>query len=325
MKRRRFIAATAILAGALSLGSTVAFAESKNLVYITPDSGVSFWRYVGTGAAKAAEDAGYMLKVLSSNNDAQTQLKNAQDAITKGVAGIVVSPTDSSTAPSVLKLAADAGIPVAIADIGTESGEYVAFIGSDNFGGAKGIGEITAAKLLENGWTDGSYGIIGIPQARINGQLRTRGFREAMADAGVTKEVPMFEMKQFTAEESFKFAQDMITANPDLRAIFIQTDTAAVGAQRAVRAARKTDDILVAAFDGTPELYDLIKGGKILGSGMQQPYLMGFTAAEALASHLSGDAVEKEISLPILVGTTENIGELGDAINLNVFAGELNK
>ena len=101
MKRRRFIAVTAMLASALSLGSTAAFAESRNLVYITPDSGVSFWRYVGTGAEKAAQEADYTLEVLSSNNDAQTQLKNAQDAITKGVAGIVISPTDSSTAPSV--------------------------------------------------------------------------------------------------------------------------------------------------------------------------------------------------------------------------------
>ena len=323
MQRRNFIAILAMFASALAFGNGPAFAQSKNMVYITPDSGVSFWRYVGTGAKKAAEEAGYSLEILSSSNDAQTQLKNAQDAITKGVAGIVISPTDSSTAPSVLKLAADAGIPVTIADIGTESGEHVAFIGSDNFGGAKGIGEVTAAKLVEKGWTGGSYGIIGIPQARINGQLRTNGFREAMAAAGVTNEVPMFEMKQFTAEESFKFAQDMITANPDLRAIFIQTDSAAVGAQRAVRAARKTDDILVAAFDGTPELYDLIKDGKILGSGMQQPYLMGYTAAQALASHLGGQTVEKEILLPILVGTTDNVSSLGAEINLNVFAGEL--
>lgn len=325
MKRRNFIAATAVLASLLSLGSTTAFAQSKNLVYITPDSGTSFWRYVGTGAQKAAEEAGYTLEMLSSNNDAQTQLKNAQDAIAKGVAGIVISPTDSSTAPSVLKLAADAGIPVTIADIGTESGDFVAFVGSDNFGGAKGIGEATAAKLKEKGFSDGSYGIIGIPQTRINGQKRTNGFREAMAAGGVTKEVPMFEMKTFTAEESFKFAQDMITANQDLRAIFIQTDSAAVGAQRAVKAARKTDDILVAAFDGTPELYDLIKSGDILGSGMQQPYLMGFTAAKALTSHLSGEKVEKEILLPILVGTSDNVDKLGDEINLNVFAGELKK
>lgn len=323
MKRRSFIAASVAFAGAMAFGTAPSYAQSQELVYITPDAGVSFWRYVGTGAAAAAQNGGYSLTVLSSSNDAQTQLQNAQDAIARGVAGIVISPTDSTTAPSVLNLAAEAGVPVTIADIGTESGDFVAFVGSDNYGGAYGIGEATAARMAENGWTDGSYGIIAIPQARINGQLRTNGFREAMAAGGITSEAPMFEMRTFTAEESFRFAQDMITANPDLRAIFIQTDSAAVGAQRAVRAARRADDILVAAFDGTPELYDLIESGAVLGSGMQQPYLMGFTAAEALVAHLGGETVENEILLPILVATTDNLGDLGDEINLNVFAGEL--
>ncbi|KAG1650445.1 Ribose import ATP-binding protein RbsA [Nymphon striatum] len=320
MKRRSLLAATVAIAGSMMFGGGSAFAESKEFVYITPDAGASFWRYVGTGAAAAAKEAGYKIETLSSNQDAQTQLKNVQDAITKGVAGIVISPTDSSTAPSALKLAQDAGIPVAIADIGTNSGEYVTLIGSDNYGGAKGIGEATAAKLIEKGWTDGSYGIIGIPQTRINGQARTKGFRDAMNAGGITKEVSMFEMKAFTAEESFKFAQDMMTASPDLRAIFVQTDGAAVGAARAVKAARKSNDIIVAAFDGTPELVDLIKKGEVLGSGMQQPYLMGFSAAELLAKHIAGETVEKEVALPILVGTTDNIAGMLEEVNLNVFA-----
>ena len=108
-------------------------------------------------------------------------------------------------------------------------------------------------------------------------------------------------------------------------AIFVQSDIQSVGAQRAVRAARKTDEMIIAAFDGTPELVDLIKQGAVVGSGMQQPYLMGFTAAEALAKHIGGETVEKETLLPILIGTTDNLDGMLDEINLNVFAGELNQ
>lgn len=323
MKRRSILMATAALAASMTFGGTAAFAQSKELVYITPSLGVSFWRYVGTGAEAAAVEAGYTLEMLDSNNDALTQLKNVQDAIARGVAGIVISPTDSSTAPSALNLAEAAGIPVTIADIGTTGGEHVAFIGSDNLGGARGIGDAAAAEMQARGWTDGSYGIIGIPQTRINGQLRTQGFREAMAAVGMTKEVTMSEMRNFTPAESFRFAQDMMTANPDLRVIFVQSDAASVGAARAVKAARRSGDVLIAAFDGTPELVDLIKSGDVLGSGMQQPYLMGFTASQALISHIAGEEVEAEILLPILVGTTANVGDLGEEINLNVFAGEL--
>lgn len=323
MKRRTMLAATAAIAGSLVFGSGAAFAQSKEMVYITPSLNVSFWRYVATGAEAAAKKGGYTLRSLDSNNDAKTQLKNVQDAIAQGVAGIVISPTDSSTAPSALKLAQDAGIPVTIADIGTTDGEFVSFIGSDNYGGAKGIGEATAKVMTAKGWTDGAYGIIGIPQARINGQLRTKGFQEAMAAAGFKTEVPMQQMQTFTPDESFRFAQDMITANPNLRAIFVQSDAQSIGAQKAVKAARKSGEIIVAAFDGTPELLELIKQGEIVGSGMQQPYLMGFTAAEALTKHIGGEKVEKEILLPILVGTTENVGGMIEEIKLNVFAGDL--
>ena len=46
-----------------------------------------------------------------------------QDAIARGVAGIAISPTDSSTAPSVLALAARAKIPVVVADIDKATAE----------------------------------------------------------------------------------------------------------------------------------------------------------------------------------------------------------
>lgn len=322
MKRRNLLTATVALAGTLAFGAP-AFAESKEIVYITPSLTISFWRHISTGAEAAAAEAGYTLEALDSNNDAQTQLQNVQDAIAKGVAGIVISPTDSSTAPSALRLAAEAGIPVTIADIGTTEGEFVSFVGSDNKAGAFGIGEVTAAQMIGNGWKDGSYGIIGIPQARINGQLRTQGFRDAMTAAGITNEVPLQEMQVFTPEESFRFAQDMMTANPDLRAIFVQSDIQSIGAQRAVRAARKADDIIVAGFDGTPELLEMIQSGDIIGSGMQQPYLIGFTAAEQLLNHIGGESTEKEILLPILIGTTDNVGDLDSEIRLNVFGGEL--
>jgi len=324
MKRRHFLTSTTALAMAATFGlfALPAHAESKEIIYITPSMSVSFWRYMATGAEAAAKEAGYTLQVLDSNNDAQVQLKNVQDAIARDVAGIILSPTDSSTAPSVLALAQEAGIPVTISDIGTTEGEYVSFISSDNAGGARGIGDALAAKLTEMGFTDGSYGIIGIPQARINGQLRTQGFRDAMAATGMTKEAPMQEMKTFTADESFKFAQDMMTATPDLRAIFVQSDQQTVGAFRAVEAARKTADILVVGFDGTPELFQLIADGKIVGSGMQQPYLMGNTAAAALLAHIAGTQPEKSIVVPILIGTTDNAADLLDEIKLNVFAND---
>ncbi len=120
-------------------------------MYLTPGLDLPFWRAVSKGVETAAKEKGYGFQALDSHNSAQTQLQNAQDAIVRGVAGIVLSPTDSSTAPSVQALAEKAGIPVVIADIGTNGGEYVSYVSSNNYEGAHGVGLALGQDLKKKG------------------------------------------------------------------------------------------------------------------------------------------------------------------------------
>ena len=147
-------ASAALVAATLGLGAPAGAQDKGELVYMTPGLDVAFWRYVSEGVRSVAEANGYGFSALDSTNDPQTQLQNAQDSIARGVAGIILSPTDSSTAPAVLGLAQDAGIPVVIADIGTDSGEFVSVIGSNNYEGAFGVGEALAAAMNEAGKAD---------------------------------------------------------------------------------------------------------------------------------------------------------------------------
>jgi ribose transport system substrate-binding protein len=327
MERREFIklaGSAALVSGITPLGFTSANAAGKTIVYLTPGLDLPFWRYLSKGVEAAVKAKGYEFQALDSHNNPQTQLQNAQDSIAKGVAGIVISPTDSSTAPSVLELAKKSGIPVVIADIGTNSGDYVSFIISNNYEGAKGVGLALAEALKKKGWQNGSIGLITISQARKNGQARTKGFRDGLIEGGVkTKEAGLQQMQSYTTDETFKFTQDMLTANPDMRGLFVQTDQPALGALRAIKAARRDGEILVAAFDGIPEFVNLLKSGQIVASGMQQPYLMGERSGEAMVKHLASESVEKEISIPILAITSVNIDQELPTVKTTVFANEM--
>ena len=119
-------------------GAVGAQDESYEIAYLTPGLNVPFWKYLSDGIKQAAAAADATIEVTDydSRNDAATQLQNAQDAITRGVDAIIISPTDSSTAPAVLELAEESNVPVIIADIGTDSGEYVSFVISSNEQGA---------------------------------------------------------------------------------------------------------------------------------------------------------------------------------------------
>ena len=319
MNRRIFAAALA----ALALGAPATAQENGELVYMTPGLDLAFWRYVSEGVRSVAEENGYGFSALDSTNDPQTQLQNAQDAIARGVAGIVLSPTDSSTAPAVLNLAQEAGIPVVIADIGTDSGEFVSVIGSNNYEGAHGVGEALAAAMEAEGKADGSIGIVGISQARLNGQARTQGFKDAVTEAGIEGDAGLQQMQAYTADETFRFTQDMITSNPDMTGMFVQTDGPTLGALRAIRAARMDGEVLVGAFDGIPEFVPLLQSGELVVSGMQQPYLMGVRSAEAMVEHLGGGTPEREITVPILIVTADNIEEMLPTIRETVFANEI--
>jgi ABC-type sugar transport system substrate-binding protein len=209
-----------------------------------------------------------------------------------------------------------------IADIGTNEGEYVSFIISDNREGAYGTGKALVAAMKEKGMTDGTVGLVTISLTRNNGKLRTAGFRAALEEGGI-KECALEQMQNYTASETFKYTQDMLTANPNMKGMFIETDQPTMGALRAIKAARREGSILVAGFDGIPEFVDLLKKGEIVVSGMQQPYLMGVRSGESLFKHLKGEQVEKQILVPIVIVTSKNIDEMLPTIKETVFANEM--
>ena len=294
---------------------------ARRLAYLTPGLDLPFWRYVLKGVTDVAKSAGMTVNAYDSHNSAQTQLQNTQDVISRGVDGIVLSPVDSTTAPAVLAAASRARIPVVIADIGTTGGDYVSFITSQNEAGAYQTGQALAKDIQAKGWTGGSFGLVTISLARKNGQLRTAGFRRAMGEIGM-KEAAIQQMQTYTADETFRFTQDMLTAHPEMRALFVETDQPTLGAARAIQAMRRTGDILLAGFDGIPEFVGMLENGTLSVAGMQQPYLMGETSGRAMLDHLAGKTPQRSAQIPVEIVTAQNIKQKLPLISRTVFAGE---
>ncbi len=316
--RRALAGMAGSAAVAATLAPRMAWAAGKRLAYLTPGLDLPYWRTLAKGIEDEAKTQGATSTTYDSHNSAQTQLQNVQDAIAKRVDAIVLSPTDSSTALSVLAAASRAKIPVVIADIGATSGEYLSFVISDNEKGAYGTGQVLARKMHDKGWGNGTVGLVTISLARQNGKDRTGGFMKAMTEAGI-KQAALSQMQTYTADETFKFVQDMLTAHPDMRGLFIETDAPALGALRALKAARRENDMLLAAFDGVPDFIPLIQSGEIVASGMQQPYLFGQSAAKALFAHFAGETPPKNILVPILVVDQQNVEQMAPIVHKTTF------
>ncbi len=312
-----------ILAGMAPFHAVIA-AEAKEvrkLAYLVSDIRIPFWDIMARGIRASAKQHGYDVKVYSANNSAKTELQNFVKARDSKVAGIIVSPTTSSACVTILSLAKKAGIPVVISDIGTDGGDYVSYISSNNEEGAYQIGKVLAERMVELGWQDGRVGIIAIPQKRLNGQARTAGFMKAMREAGI-KGAGLEQQVDFSYQETYDFAKAMIKNNPDLRAIWLQGSDRYKGALDAIKAAGKSGEILLVTFDAEPVFLDLIPKGILVGAAMQQPYFMGETAVKQMDLHLKGQQVEQNKQLEVLAVSTKNIAEKLPLIKRNVLGME---
>lgn len=313
-----------LLGAGLRLPQGARAAEEYQIAYLTPGLNVPFWKYLSDGikqaAATDAAKSGAKITVTDydSQNSAATQLQNAQDVITAGVDLIIISPTDSSSAPEVLELAAENKVPVVIADIGTDSGDFVSFVISSNESGAYDAGKVLMSTMADKGWKGGDVLMITISQARLNGQNRTKGFTRAVEEAG-GKIVQFLESKDYNRAEAQTQASDMISANPDAHGFFAQHDEAALGSEAAIEESGKADEIVLASFDGSPESVELIKQGKIVAAAMQQPVLMGRISAEVGLKHLRGEQVEKQTEVPTILVTPQNVKDLEAKLADTVF------
>jgi len=296
--------------------------NNKKLVYIVSDTRIPFWEIMARGIKNRADSIGYELDIYSAENSSKRELEFTAKALNDKVSGIIVSPTTSSACVTILKLAKKAGVPVVISDIGTDGGEYISYVSSNNKEGAYMIGKVLAKKMLKHNWADGKVGIIAIPQKRLNGQLRTAGFMQAMDEAGI-KGATIKQQSTFSYVETYDFSREMIKNHPDLRAIFIQGSDRYKGVLDAIAEAGKKGEILLVSFDAEPVFLDLIPQGTLVGAAMQQPYLMGEEAVLAMDRHLNGHKVEKDLKLPILAISTENIVKKLPIIKRNVLGIEI--
>lgn len=302
----------------LFLCSLNANQSNKKIVYIVSDLEIPFWQIMSKGIKEKANEFGYEVDIYSSQNLKKNELENLAIALSSKIDGLVISPINSSSAVTLLEIAKTKNIPVVIADIGSDSEDYLSFISSDNQNGAYELGKILTKYMKELEINkEGTVGIIAIPQKRANGKARTLGFMEALNEENI-KSAGLYQQVDFSYKETYNYSKKLIDENKNLRAIWLQGSDKYKGALDAIKDSKKEGEIALICFDAEPEFLEMIPKGILIGSAMQQPYLMGQEAVISLDNFFNKKEVVKEKKLPILAISKDNIEEKLQTIKLNV-------
>ncbi|BFL85999.1 hypothetical protein LFREDSHE_44490 [Shewanella baltica] len=167
----------AIKASVLSLSLTLAnsaFAQDT-LAMVVSTLNNPFFVTMKEGAEAKAQELGYRLIVLDSQNDPSKELANVEDLVVRGVKVILINPTDSDAVANAIRLANNSNIPVMTLDRGANHGKVASHIASDNVAGGKLAAEFIAQRLGADAKVIQLEGIAGTSAARERGEGFSKG------------------------------------------------------------------------------------------------------------------------------------------------------
>ena len=128
------------------------------------------------GIEEMAAENGYVVIVMNTNEDADTELKAIKTAISKKVDGIIICPTNGPE--DNLRLLQNSGIPFVL--LGRRvKGIDASYVICDDYGG----GKLATEYLINKGNKDICF--LVIEQDVSSREERVNGFKDALAEAGI--------------------------------------------------------------------------------------------------------------------------------------------
>ncbi|HEX2429945.1 MAG TPA: sugar ABC transporter substrate-binding protein [Aestuariivirgaceae bacterium] len=240
----------------------------------------------------------------TSATDIEGQIALIESMVTQGVQGIAVTPVDPTVAPA-LDRAIAAGVKVVLMDnnIPDWNGR-TALATTDNYAAGKIAGEYLKS-VLQDGDTLGILeGVPGVPSLddRVNGMLD--GLQ------GVDLEIVGRGATNCTEELGINVAEDLLTANPDLKAIYSACGPPAAGAARAIENAGIANDaIVLVGFDFCCGEAEALAAGTEDATVAQFPAKMAELGVDALVKAIRGEQVESLIDSGAALVTKDNMAD----------------
>lgn len=248
------------------IASNPAAAKDFKVGYSSPfltDPGQVVQVNFATEAAK--KDGVTLLPPANANGDAAKQVTDIRNLISAGAQAIVVGATDSQAIIPAIDFANSKNVPVIATDIPPNGGKLYMIVRADNLEMGDKICKAMGAALGGKGKVLSLMG----DQANAAGRDRTVGFNKCLA--ANFPGIELIERPTFwKPEKATAIAQTMVTATPDLAAIYMQSDSIMLsGVMSVLKSADKLHKagekghIYLATIDGTSRALQGVRDGYV--------------------------------------------------------------
>lgn len=294
----------ALVAGLLASTVLAANAETVLLSMKGPGSGNPFWAAVQAGAEEKAKELGVDLVVLAppEESDVQSQINQVEDQLAKKIDALAIAPTDPNALKPIVDQAIAQGVGVVFVDTkGINDG--VTFIGTNNEVGAALAADFICKNIEKGSDVAILQGII----TQSTGQARADGAKKGLTGCGLN--VVAEQPADWDTAKAQAAMENIITGNPNLKAVFASNDNMALGAVQALKSANMLDKVMVVGFDANPNAAESILAGEMTASVAQNPMNMGRFGVENALKVKKGEKIDPVIDTGTVLVTKDNAAD----------------
>lgn len=275
-----------------------------------PTANSPFWKAYNEFIADGGEQLGVEINAVSADENEQKQLSDVQNLISQGVDGLIITPQSTSIAPTLLRAAQKADIPVVVTDRypGYDPGEnkdadYVAFLGPNDVQAGRGI-----AEALADAGGDSFLALGGTPGNSV-AEGRKQGLEEGIKASGST--LTQFQAAGDSEEKGLSTTENLLQANGKgkANAIWCFNDNLCQGAIKAAKNAGREGEFVYGGMDLTPQAIAAIEAGDYTVSFGGHWLQGGFGLAILFDSIEGEDPAEPIVKLDLLKVDESNVAE----------------
>ena len=285
--------------------------DTVKVAYSIPGLSAPIWTAASEGFKAKAAEFGWEAEILDPNDNLETQISQIENALVKGVSGIVITPIDGEAVSTLMGQAAEANVPVIAIDRQV-AGTSLATVEADNLLIGQQMGEMYLKTL---GDKEGKVLIVGGPLSSSATVNRTEGFKNAIKDAANVTIVAE-SATEMDSEVVLAAVTNYLQANPDINAIFSCTDYILPAVMTALEENAK---LVPLGQEGHVNVYSVDGDGYGLGQVVKgnidatyglDPFAWAASAVEALKAKFDGKEVEPSILITGNIVTSESFEQL---------------
>jgi ABC-type sugar transport system substrate-binding protein len=268
---------------------------------------VDFYLTMKSAAQKwATSTSGVSLSVGigHSATDDQGEINLIQSMVTNGVKGIAITPTSPAVIPA-LNAAVAKGVKVVLIDNDLPDWDKKSsVVATDNLKGGQLAGQYIAKHLKRGATVAVLQGVPGVPAL----DDRVKGMEQALGASGI--KIVGKAPTDCDQNKGVTAAADLLSAHPNVDAIYGACGPPTLGAIEAVKKAKRANLTLI-GFDALPDEVKQIQAGQETASVAQFPAKMGELGMATLLKAVRGQSVTPNVDTGTEIVTKDNAGQFG--------------